>query len=48
MKRDMESFAENLGEMAIRKMSSYRHARKRALACVAAGGGHFEHLMPTS
>ena len=43
MKRGVESFAENLGETAIHKMG--RHARKRALACLAAGGGHFEHLM---
>ena len=39
MKRDVQSFAENLGETAIRKMA--RHARERALACVAAGGAHF-------
>ena len=43
MKRDVESFAENLGETAIRKMA--RHARKRALVCVADGGRHFEHTM---
>ena len=43
MKRAVEDFAINLDEVAIRKMC--RHARKRALACIEAGGGHFEHLM---
>ena len=43
LKRAVEDFAANLDEEAIRKMC--RHTRKRALACVSAGGSHFEHLM---
>ena len=42
MKRAVEGFAANLEE-AIRWIC--QSAGKRAEACVAAGGGHFEHLM---
>ena len=43
MKRAVEDFAANLGEEAIRRIC--QSDRKWAQACVAAGGGHFEHLM---
>ena len=43
LKSTVEDFAANLGEDAIRKMA--RHARKRALACVATEGRHFEHSL---
>lgn len=45
MKTTVEEFTANLGEDAIRKMA--RHVRKRALACVASEGRHFEHNMKT-
>lgn len=43
MKITVENFASNLSDEAIRKMA--RHTRKRAVACVAAGGGHFEQII---
>ena len=42
MKRAVKDFETNLEEEAIREMCM--NDRKRAQACVAAGGGHFEHL----
>ena len=42
MKRAVEGFAANLGEEAIRWIC--QSAGKRAEACVAAGGGHFERI----
>ena len=43
LKSTVEEFVANLGEDAIRKMA--RHARKRALACVATEGRHLEHSL---
>ena len=43
LKSAIEEFASNLGEDAIRKIA--RHVRKRALACVATQGRHFEHIL---
>ena len=43
LKNIVEDFAANLEPDKIRKM--VRHTRKRAAACVAAQGGHFEHIL---